>query len=119
MMQERRFYDSRHPEYRQGEFVGMVDLVQLTGPLEVPIPERWYALRTFANSEAKVLRRFIREHVSYYYPTVRETKTVTRHRRGFSYDVSRDVYVPLFPGIIFIPDFQAKHGLPDAEGIDD
>lgn len=104
--------------YEKGEFVGMVDLAAF-GPLEVPMPQRWYALKIHPNREGKVMRTFRQRYISAYLPTETRSQTVTRRRRGYSFDVKRDVTSPLFPGIIFIPDFQAKlGGVLEVEGVD-
>lgn len=104
--------------YEKGEFVSMVDLSEL-GPLQVPIPLRWYALKVHPNREAKVMRTFRQRNISAYLPMETKSQTITRHRRGYSFEVKRDVTSPLFPGIIFIPDFQAKlGGVLEVEGVD-
>jgi transcriptional antiterminator NusG len=104
--------------YIKGEFVEMVDLSHF-GPLEVPMPKRWYALRTHSNRETRVMRTFRQRNISAYFPEVTVAKTVTRIRRGYSFDVKRNVSAPLFAGIIFIPDFQKKlGGVLDVEGVD-
>jgi transcription termination/antitermination protein NusG len=104
--------------YEKGEFVEIVDLSQF-GPFEVPMPKRWYALRTHSKRETRVMRTFRQRNISAYFPEVIESKTVTRVRHGYSLDIKRNVTSPLFAGIIFIPDFQKTlGGVLDVEGVD-
>jgi len=44
--------------YYKGQIVGYVDVNQLRGPIETPMPQKWYVLMTFPNKEAKVMRTF-------------------------------------------------------------
>jgi transcriptional antiterminator NusG len=96
--------------YKIGDFAGYVDLAQIRGPIETPMPERWYVLQTFPGKEAKVMRRFRDRGISAYHPLVRKVQTV----RGRRIDRS----VPLFATLIFIPDFQARIGGVFVEGVD-
>jgi transcription termination/antitermination protein NusG len=109
----------RQRQYVRGEIVDRVDLEAMRGPFEVPMPQRWYVLMTHANCEAKVMRTFHQRNISAYFPTVRERRRLTVRRRGYTFDVTRDVISPLFAGVILIPDFQAKRGgVADVEGVD-
>jgi transcriptional antiterminator NusG len=91
--------------FKKGEFVEMVDLAQF-GPLEVRIPKKWYVLKLHPNREAKVMRTFRQRNISAYLPTITSSQTVTQCRRGFDYQIQRNVSLPLFPGLLFIPDFE-------------
>jgi transcription termination/antitermination protein NusG len=106
-------------QYVRGEIVGRVDIEAMRGPFEVPMPKRWYVLLTHPNCEGKVMRTFHQRNISAYFPTVRERRRITVRRRGYSFDVVRDVRSPLFAGVILIPDFQARlGGVHDVEGVD-
>ena len=105
-------------QYHKGQIVGYVDIQKQQGPVEAPIPERWYVLRTFPNKEAKIMRTFKDRNISAYCPIVRQRKRFVRRRHGYSFDVERDVWSPLFAGIIFIPDFQAKAGGVHVDGVE-
>jgi transcriptional antiterminator NusG len=96
--------------YKIGDFAGYVDLAQTRGPIETPMPERWYVLQTFPGKEAKVMRRFRDRGISAYHPLVRKLQMV----RGRKIDRS----VPLFATLIFIPDFQARIGGVFVDGVD-
>jgi transcriptional antiterminator NusG len=74
------------------------------------MPERWYVLQTFPNKERKVMRTFRDRGISAYHPVIRKTKMV-RGRRI-------DTVEPLFGGVIFIPDFQARAGGVRVEGVE-
>jgi transcriptional antiterminator NusG len=97
--------------WKIGDFVEFVELQGNAAPLELPVPERWYLLQTFPNKEAKVMRAFKDRNISAYHPTVRQRSRVIRGRL-------RDVVVPLFAGLIFIPDFQANNGGVYVDGVD-
>lgn len=94
--------------YEKGGFVETVDCAQPWRRLEVPLPRRWYVLELFANRETRVLRDFRRENKSFYFPTITQSKLITRRRRGYEITVKRDVTSPLFPGLCFIPDFECN-----------
>ncbi|WP_315759319.1 transcription termination/antitermination protein NusG [Bradyrhizobium sp. SZCCHNRI2007] len=97
--------------YQLGEHVGMVDLVQVRGPAVTPMPQKWYVLQTYERKERKVMRTFRDRGISAYHPVVRRTEI----RRGRKIDSA----MPLFAGLIFIPDFQAKlGGVLGVEGVD-
>jgi transcriptional antiterminator NusG len=87
---------------RIGDRVGRVDL-SVFGPLEVPLPKRWHLLRIRPNRETQVLRSFEQRNISAYLPRV--THTVAN---GLSpvRQLRRTVISPLFPGLIFMPDFE-------------
>ena len=110
--------DGVNMEYQKGQIVGYVDVNQLRGPMETPMPERWYVLRTFPNKERKVMEAFEDRNISAYFPTVRERQRITRRRGGHSFDTWREINPPLFSGIIFIPDFQAKRGGVKVDGVE-
>jgi transcriptional antiterminator NusG len=96
--------------YEKNEFIEMVDLSSHFGPLEAPIPKRWYALELHTNRETRVMRTFRQRNISFYFPTITQSKILKRRRRGYEITVKRDVTSPLFPGLVFIPDFQRELG---------
>jgi transcriptional antiterminator NusG len=88
----------------RGEFLGYVPVG--AGPVAVPRePQKWFILQSHPNAEGKVTRVLEREGISFYYPTVPETRRITRRRAGCDSEVRRTVKVPLFLNVIFIPDF--------------
>jgi transcriptional antiterminator NusG len=96
--------------YYKGQIVGYVDISQLRGPIETPMPQKWYVLMTFPNKEAKVMRTFKDRNVSAYHPVIRKAR-IMRGRRN-------EGTVPLFASLIFIPDFQARAGGVFVDGVD-
>jgi transcription termination/antitermination protein NusG len=97
-------------EYQVGQVVGYVDIDKLRGPMETPMPQKWYVLMTFPNKEAKVMRTFKDRNISAYQPVIRKTRVI-RGRRS-------DGAAPLFASLIFIPDFQARAGGVFVDGVD-
>jgi transcriptional antiterminator NusG len=97
-------------QYEVGQIVGYVDINQLRGPIETPMPQKWYVLMTFPNKEAKVMRTFKDRNISAYHPVIRRTRII-RGRRN-------DCTAPLFASLIFIPDFQARAGGVFVDGVD-
>lgn len=91
--------------YEKGEFIEMVDLSQF-GPLEVPIPQRWYVLRVHPNREFKVMKTFRQRNISGWLPLITAMQDITRYRRGFETIERRNVTSPLVSGVIIIPDFE-------------
>jgi transcriptional antiterminator NusG len=92
-----------------GQFVGTVDLDALHGPASVPMqPQCWFILRTHPNCERKVMREFERRNISAYCPLITKEQRVVRSVRGSSwtYEIKRQVVVPLFPQLLFVPDFE-------------
>ncbi len=102
--------------YKIGDFVGYVTLADEVTAAPVQ-PQRWFMLQTYANKESKVMRTFRDRGISAYYPTLRQRKKFERRRSGFAAVSYRDVVVPLFAGLIFIPDFQVKLGGLDVDGV--
>jgi transcriptional antiterminator NusG len=101
--------------YKIGDFVGFVPMDERAlDELQSPSREveRWYLLETRANAEGKAARVLNRERIEFYFPMIQESKRYT-HRRGGQ--TLRSVKVPLFAGLIFVPDFEvdrvnALHG---------
>lgn len=91
--------------WKRGEFVDMVDLSR-GGPVDAPIPQRWYVLRTHPLRERKVMRAFERRNISGWLPLITTIQDVKRHRHGFDTIHRRQVTLPLIPGVIIIPDFE-------------
>lgn len=103
--------------YEIGQFVEMVDLEQLRSPpLEPPEPKRWYVLRVHPNREGKVMRTFQQRKLTGYFPMIPESKTTTQRRHGFERQSTRQVLVPLFPGMIFVPDYDADSRVMEVDG---
>lgn len=103
--------------YSIGDFAGFVDLAA-RGPVEVPLPTCWYVLRTHPNKEASVMAAFRRRNISFYCPMIARMQIVQRRRHGFASSFRRKVSVPMFPGIIFVPDCEAGDPrIRDVDGI--
>lgn len=82
-----------------GDFV---DVLDITRPLtELPVPREWYLLRVHPNRERVVRAAFDARDVCCYLPTFFKRSAVPGNARG------RNTEVPLFPGLIFVPDFEA------------
>lgn len=80
-----------------GDFVGFIDQ-----PVKVvPIPKVWYMLRLHPNYDLKAERQLHDRGISAYVP--KETQKV----RGV-WNKARWRKVPIFPGILFVPDFDAN-----------
>jgi transcriptional antiterminator NusG len=95
----------------KGDFVDMIDLDALHGPASVPVqPREWFILRTHPNCERKVMREFDRRHISGYCPMIwREQRVARLTTWGAQRLTMRRVLQPLFPGLVFVPDFDADH----------
>lgn len=92
-----------------GQFVGTVDLDARRGPASVPMqPKHWFILRTHPGCERKVMREFERRNVSAYCPFIAKQQRVVRrvHGSSWTYKTKRLVQVPLFPQLVFVPDFE-------------
>ena len=83
---------------------------------ELPIPKRWYVLRVQPNREAEVMLRLQRRKISCYLPMVTKSIVATRYRIGYSIEVKREITLPLFPGLIFMPDFACGEDLDGVHG---
>lgn len=108
-------------QYVKGQIVGYVPVGADAPAPAVPVerPQRWYVLKTFAGKEAKVMRTFERRGISAYCPL--ERREVTREQRRFGVVVRRlkvTIKRPLFDGVLFIPDFQAKLGGVRVDGVE-
>jgi transcription termination/antitermination protein NusG len=102
-----------------GDFVEMVDLDKLR-ERDTPTPALWYALELHPNRDAKVTRTFDQRRINYYFPTITQRKKIVRRRRGYEITIEREVTSPLFPGVVFIPDFQrARGGVLSVDGVSD
>ncbi|MBN8972934.1 MAG: hypothetical protein J0H51_13065 [Rhizobiales bacterium] len=93
-------------QYTKGQFVDVI--ARPVERLEVPLPSCWYVLRTHPGKERKVLTSLRREDVNFYFPTFPREETVVRRRYGYEVKVKRTVTTPLFPGMIFVPDFECE-----------
>lgn len=98
--------------YKIGDVIDYVD--RFTGHRDAtPIPALWYLLRVHPNRERKVERDLKKRGLAYYLPD--HPCIVPIGRRGATMRTRR-VDRPLFPGLIFIPDFEAS--LTKFRGID-
>jgi transcriptional antiterminator NusG len=89
--------------YRKGDIVGYVPLDE---PISVPLPQRWFILRTHPGRESKVMKTFRTRNVSACLLLQRSTQEFRRCRAGFEWIERRDVVSPLISGCILIPDFE-------------
>jgi transcriptional antiterminator NusG len=79
-----------------GDFIEFVEQPAVS----VPIPKLWYLLRLHPNYDLKAERQLHERGISAYVP--KESKTI---RSVWNRKVTRTV--PIFPGAMFIPDFDA------------
>lgn len=94
-------------QLEKGQFVDFI--ARPAERLEVPMPERWYVLRTHPNRESKVIRTLKRDKVDHLFPMFPREETVVRRSLGFEVKTKRIVATPLFPGLIFVPDYECEH----------
>ncbi len=80
-----------------GDFVGFMPPPVV---IAAPMPQRWYILRMHPNYDLKAERQLHERGISAYVP--KETQTVRGCRKR---KVTKTV--PIFPGSMFIPDFDA------------
>lgn len=80
-----------------GDFVGHIDAPRA----EVRIPKVWYILRIHPNRERTVHDKLTGRGFSCYLPLERRTRRTVWSRRV-------PVELPIFPGTLFIPDFEAN-----------
>jgi transcription termination/antitermination protein NusG len=92
-------------EYHKGQIVGYVPIGE---PIAVPLPRRWYILRTHPGREFKVMRSFRHRNISAYLPRMTSMHEFRHYRRGYEWIERRNVITPLISGTILIPDFEAK-----------
>lgn len=93
--------------YEIGQFVGYVD-AEPEAPRELPLPRRWYVEQVHPGKEAKIVRAFDRDGISFYFPVCTEQRTFQRRRHGYECEIRTHVKVPLFQGLIFVPDFEVN-----------
>ena len=96
-------------EYKIGDHAGMVDLVALRQAAIKPAAQLWYVLEVRPGKDATVMRSFRRRNVEAYSPTIRRSEVVRGRKR--------DVVVPLFPGLILMPDFETNIDLKAFDGV--
>lgn len=105
-------------ELVKNAFVGMVDLSTIYGPLEVPLPKRWYVLQVHPNREFKVMKAFRQRNISGWVPVLTSMQETARYRRGHEWIERRNVVSPLITGGILIPDFEIQEDRwRDVDGI--
>lgn len=83
-------------ELKIGDFAGYMDSCDVS----LPIPKLWYLLRIQPNREMTTEDRLRARGVSTYLPKEKRTVKGTWSRRVLR-------IVPLFPGLLFVPDFEA------------
>lgn len=99
-----------------GQFVDVIE--RPSERLDVPMPERWFVLKAFPNREAAVMKVFRRRGISHYFPMFPREEIIVRRRSGYEVRMKRRVITPLFPGMIFVPDFECLPGAFDGiEGL--
>lgn len=105
--------------YRQGQIVGYVNVDRASVLIEAARSCRWFVLKTFPDRESRVMRTFGQRGISAYFPT--ERVEVRRESRRFGRLVRRikaTVTKPVFPGVILIPEFQARLGGVMVDGVE-
>lgn len=88
-----------------GDFVDYVDCAG--DVLTVPVPKRWFLLRTHPNKEFVVFDGIDRRGFSAYVPTFQVNQPTGRMRSN-GQRLTRVATRPVFPGIVFVPDFEAN-----------
>jgi transcriptional antiterminator NusG len=95
------------PMIKIGDFVEAIDQIDMA-PLSSPTyPQRWYLLRVHPNRESKVMRTFGQRGISGYVPMIARTMITVRRHVGLEFEHQRMVMMPLFPGLVIVPDFEA------------
>lgn len=84
-----------------GDYIETVDPV----PAFVPLPQWWFVLRLRPNRENKVEGAFTREGISYFLPRFSKNCRIPAGTNRVMMVARR---VPLFPGLVFIPDFEVR-----------
>lgn len=90
--------------YHIGDFV---DFLPLEEPPATPVkPAFWYLLRVHPNLEFRVMDGFARHGISAHLSTFPQQQKI-HDQFGLGRVRTRTVTRPLFPGLIFVPDFEA------------
>ncbi|ETR75908.1 hypothetical protein X566_20075 [Afipia sp. P52-10] len=87
-----------------GDFVDFVDCAG--DVLAMPVPHRWYLLRTHPNKEFVVFGGLFRRGFTAYVPSFQASRPTGRMENGKRH--MRTLTRPVFPGIVFVPDFDAN-----------
>lgn len=87
----------------------IVDYVQPSNPLSVPMPKRWYIRKTAPNREFKVMKRSGQLGLSAVLPTLQVRREFHRHKAGYDWIERRNVVGPLITGAILVPDFEVDN----------
>jgi transcriptional antiterminator NusG len=86
--------------------IGQVVDYMSTEPISVPLPKRWYILRTAPNREFRVMKRFGQLGVSGYLPTLTSRREFRKYKAGYDWIERRNVTSALITGAVLVPDFE-------------
>jgi len=88
-----------------GDFVehSVADLL----PVVPAVPEAWFLIRVHPMRERKVMDALLRRGASCAVPTFEHVQKVHHKWRQWTLQKVRRVRSPIFPGIVFVPDFDA------------
>ncbi len=92
-------------EYQKGQIVDYLPIDY--EPISVPLPKRWYMLRTHNNREFKVMKKLRDRNMSGYLPVMTTMREINRYSRGWEWIERKNVISPLIFGVILVPDFEA------------
>jgi transcriptional antiterminator NusG len=92
-------------QYRKGQIVEYLPIDY--EPISVPLPKRWYMLRTHNNREFKVMKKLRDRNMSGYLPVMTTMREINRFYRGWEWIERKNVVSPLILGVILVPDFEA------------
>jgi hypothetical protein len=71
---------------------------------------RWYLLRVHPHLQTKVMKTFRERNISAWLPMHTETRSMSRHNRGYETIIDAAGHAPLISGLIIMPDFELKLG---------
>lgn len=99
-------------DYRKGEIVGFVDLMDCDDACVPRVPAEWLLVRVKRLRERHVEERLQRNGVSCYLPTYERHVSVGKWKH-WTISRKRKVRTPIFPGMIFVPQFDVPrvHGI--------
>lgn len=91
--------------YKIGDYVDTIDLAEAV--VDVPIPDYWFFVRVHPLMERRASDLLHRQGICCYAPTFEHQVKVNRRWTQWTLTKTKRVRSPLFPGIIFVPDFDA------------